>query len=56
MIGRIPGALVVRMLIPGKMDNINGEMDSRDKSNIASFRLPFCYTLIGRLPLLFYIT
>jgi hypothetical protein len=56
MISRILGALVVRVLILYKMGNTNGEIDSRDENNIASFRLPVCYALIGRLPLLFYIT
>jgi hypothetical protein len=56
MIGRILEALVVRVLIPYKMGNTNREMDNRNKSNIASFRLPVYHALIGRLPLLFYIT
>src|SRR5450432_553751 len=53
MIGRSPGALVVRELIPYKMGNSNGKVDNRDQSNIACFRLPIRDTLVGRLPLLF---
>jgi hypothetical protein len=56
MISRIPGALVVRVLILYKMSNTNGEMNSRDESNIVSFRLPVYHALIGRLLLLFCIT
>jgi hypothetical protein len=53
MISYIPGALIVRMLIPRKVSDTNRKVDNRDQSNIASFSLPIYDMLVGRPPLLF---